>query len=68
VVDPNLDEPVTKSVDDVIVCTTIVCAVNVPRTVKLSADDAVAANDALKAFETNDAVNAYDEVGDCPNK
>jgi hypothetical protein len=44
--------PVINSIDDVIVCATIVCAVNVPRTVKLSADDAVAANDDDTAFST----------------
>ena len=42
VVDPKREEPVTKSIEDVIVCTLIVCAVKVPLTKKLSADDAVA--------------------------
>ena len=49
---PNLVEPVTKSVDDVIVCATIVCAVRVPLTVKLSALDAVAARVAFCACTT----------------
>ena len=65
VVEPNLEEPVTKSVDDVIVCTTIVCAVNVPLTVKLSADDAVDANDAdndCNAYEADSDCDAYDAV------
>jgi hypothetical protein len=52
--DPFLVDPVTKSIDDVIVCAIIVCAVNVPLTVKLSADDAVEANDELK--DVNDDV------------
>ena len=38
---PKRVDPVTKSVDEVIVCTTIVCAVRVPLTIKLSALDAV---------------------------
>jgi hypothetical protein len=50
--DPLRVEPVINSVDEVIVCATIVCAVNVPRTVKLSADEAVAAYDAEMAFST----------------
>ena len=61
--DPNRVEPVTKSTDDVIVCTTNVCAVNVFLTNKLSAEDAVAAEtafDADCAKATNDAVAAYD--------
>ena len=45
VVDPLRVDPVLNSILDVIVCTTIFCAVNVPLTVKLSADEAVAAND-----------------------
>ncbi len=49
---PNRVDPVTNSVDEVIVCATIVCAVSVPRTVKSSADDAVAAYDALTALIT----------------
>jgi hypothetical protein len=43
-VDPNLVLPVTKSTDEVIVCTTNVCAVNVDATVNESAYDAVAAD------------------------
>jgi hypothetical protein len=61
--DPNLVEPVTKSTLDVIVCTTKVCAVNVPATVKLFANDAVTAEtafDADCAKATNDAVEAND--------
>ena len=49
---------------EVIVWTTIVCAVNVPLTVKSSADDAVEANEELTAYEevpingpVNDPVN-----------
>jgi hypothetical protein len=41
-----------NSILEVIVCTFIVCAVNVPRTVKLSAEEAVAAYDADIAFNT----------------
>jgi hypothetical protein len=47
--DPLRVLPVINSIDEVIVCTFIVCAVKVPLTVKLSADDAVDANDELKA-------------------
>ena len=50
--DPNLVEPVTKSTDEVIVCTTIVCAIRVPLTKKSSAEDAVDANEELTAFRT----------------
>jgi hypothetical protein len=62
--DPNLVLPVTKSTLDVIVCTTNVCAVNVPATVKLFANDAVCAEtafDADCAKATNDAVEANEE-------
>ena len=52
IVEWNLVEPVTKSTYEVIVCTSIVWAVNVPRTVKLSAEDAVVANEELTAFRT----------------
>jgi hypothetical protein len=55
-------EPVLNSILDVRTCTLIVCAVNVPLTVKLSADDAVEENDELTAFKTNDAVEANDAV------
>jgi hypothetical protein len=34
-IDPNLVLPVTKSTDEVIVCTTNVCAIILPATVKL---------------------------------
>ncbi len=47
--DPNWVEPVTKSTDEVIVCTTKVCAVNVPATVNAFANDAVWAITALDA-------------------
>jgi hypothetical protein len=69
-IDPNLVDPVTKSTLDVIVCTTNVCAVNVPATVNAFANEAVCAetafdadtakatNDAVCAFATNDAVDA----------
>jgi hypothetical protein len=46
---PNLVDPVTKSTDEVIVCTTNVCAVNVFLTNKLSAEDAVNAVVAIDA-------------------
>ena len=76
---PNLVDPVTKSTDDVIVCTTRVCAVIVLLTrrfdavafcliTKLSADDAVAANDALTALSTNEAVVALSAQLEVPNK
>jgi hypothetical protein len=61
--DPNRVEPVTKSTELVIVCTTNVCAVSVPATVKASAYDAVCAEtafDADCAKATNDAVSAND--------
>jgi hypothetical protein len=58
---PKRVDPVTKSTDDVIVCTTNVVAVNVPATVNAFANDevtAVVANDALTAFNAWDAVTA----------
>ena len=58
--EPFLVEPVTNSTDEVIVWATIVWAVNVPLTVKLSADDAVAANEDETAFDampSNEPVN-----------
>jgi hypothetical protein len=48
---PNFVEPLTYSVDELIICVTIVCAVSVPRTVKLSAEDAVNATDAVPKRE-----------------
>ena len=51
--------------DDVITCATIVCAVNVPLTVKLSADEAVAAKEddiALEAKEADVAVDAKEAL------
>ena len=48
--DPLIEEPVTKSIDDVIVWTFIVWAVNVPLTIKSSADDAVFAFEAVNAW------------------
>jgi hypothetical protein len=62
-IDPNRVEPVTKSTLDVIVCTTNVCAVKLPATVNVFANDAVCAEtafDADCAKATNDAVEAYD--------
>ena len=59
--DPNRVEPVTKSTELVIVCTTNVCAVKVEATVNAFANDAVAAEtafDADCAKATNDAVCA----------
>ena len=47
---PKRVDPVTKSILEVIVWATIVWAVSVPLTVKLSAEDAVAENEALVAF------------------
>ena len=55
---PKRVDPVTKSTDEVIVCTTNVVAVNVPATVKAGENDAVVAYDALAAFKTYDAVVA----------
>ena len=52
VVDPLRVDPVLNSIDDVMVCTTIFCAVNVPLTTKSSADDAVAAYDEDIALNT----------------
>ena len=61
----------SKRLDDVIVCTTIVCAVRVPLTVKLSAEEAVkalfacVANEALLANPDEvayDAVRAYEAL------
>ena len=57
-----------RSVDDVIVCATIVWAVSVPLTVKLSAEEAVEANEAFtalveftafSAFVANEALTAF---------
>ena len=53
---PNLVDPVMKLTDEVIVWAIIVCAVNVPLTKKSSADDAVAAYEALVALIAYDAV------------
>ena len=53
---PNLVEPVTKSTLDVIVWTTIFCAVKVPLTVKLSAEEAVTAVVAVAAFPEIEAL------------
>jgi hypothetical protein len=66
--DPNLLDPVTNNVDEVIVCATIVCAVSVPLTVKLSAEDAVAALEELTAFSTYDDVTAFCAQLEVPNK
>ena len=49
---PKRVDPVTKSMLEVMVWATIVCAVNVPLTKKLSAEEAVDANEALTAFRT----------------
>jgi hypothetical protein len=43
-IDPKLVDPVITLTDEVIVCTTNVCAVNVDATVNESAYDAVAAD------------------------
>jgi hypothetical protein len=59
--DPKRVDPVIKLTDEVIVCTTNVCAVNVPATVNAFANDDVTAevaNDELTAFKTYDAVVA----------
>ena len=56
---PKRVDPVTKSILEVMVWTTIVWAVRVPLTVKLSAEDAVDANEELTAFRTYDAVCAF---------
>jgi hypothetical protein len=55
---PKWVDPVTKSTELVIVCTTIVCAVRVPLTVKASADDAVAAVVEIVAYEAEVAFAA----------
>jgi hypothetical protein len=59
---PNTLDPLEYRTLDVIVCTTNVCAVNVPLVKKLSADDAVAANDADVAVPENDPVNPAVDV------
>jgi len=59
---PKRVEPVTKSTLDVIVCTTIFCAVKVPLTKKLSALEAVIALDAVTANEAVVAVAAFPEI------
>ena len=53
---PKRVDPVTKSILEVMVWAIIVWAVRVPLTVKLSAEDAVDANEELIAFKTYDAV------------
>jgi hypothetical protein len=67
---PKRVEPVTKSVDDVMVWATIVWAVNVPLTKKLSADDAVVANEEERTvielvwlFVINEAVFVFNTYG-----
>jgi len=59
---PNRVDPVTKSIDEVITCATIVVAVKVFLTIKLSAEDAVFAKLAYDAVNTNDAVCALDAL------
>jgi hypothetical protein len=51
--DPNRVDPVTKSTELVIVCTTNVCAVKLPATVNALANDAVCAFDALSAYDAD---------------
>jgi hypothetical protein len=51
--DPNRVDPVTKSTELVIVCTTNVCAVKLPATVNAFANDAVCAFDALSAYDAD---------------
>ena len=55
---PNLVDPVTKSVDEVITCATIVWAVSVP---VIKALEAVISC-LTKKLSAEDAVNAKDEV------
>jgi len=62
--EPNWVLPVTKSTELVIVCTTNVCAVNVPATVKALANEDDAAYDAEVATTAYDAVVANDAVPD----
>ena len=52
---PKWVDPVTKSTELVIVCTTIVCAVRVPLTRNESAEDAVAAYDPDRPYELDSA-------------
>ena len=72
---PNIVDPVTKSTEDVIVCTTKVCAVIVPLiraleavkeflTMKSSAEDAVAAFLAQLAVPNKDPVKPVVAVTD----
>ena len=66
--DPLRVEPVINSIDEVIVCATIVWAVNVPLTTKLSADEAVAANDDVNAWAAYDDVPSNEPVNDPVNE
>jgi hypothetical protein len=62
---PNTLDPELYITLEVIVCTFNVCAVNVPATVKLFANDEVndvVANEELVAFEANDALVANEEL------
>ena len=56
---PNTLDPELYSVDAVTVCTTNVCAVKIPATLKLFAKDDVWAYDALTAFKIYEAVWAF---------
>ena len=60
--DPKRVDPVTKSIDEVIVCTTNVCAVNVFATVNVFANEAVAAVVAFTAYEAVVVFTAYEAV------
>lgn len=66
---PKWVDPVINSTEDVMVCATIVCAVRVPLTIKLSADDAVTAFSAQLAVPNRDPVNPFvadkDPVNSC---
>jgi hypothetical protein len=66
---PKCVDPVTISTEAVIVCTIKVCAVNVPLTVKLSAEDAVNAFKAQLAVPCKDPVidgDIMEEALTCP--
>ena len=62
--EPNWVDPVINSVEEVIVCAIIVWAVNMPRTVKSSADEAVFAFEAVNAWEAYDDVPCNEPVNE----
>jgi len=58
---PNIVDPVTYSILDVITCATIVWAVKVPLTVKSSAEDAVNANDEVFILSKPYGPNTFED-------